>query len=284
MPIYDQTYRKYEARGPLRSVRFWPITREALRLLLAKKAFLALWAACWLPFIGFVIYLWGVTQFAQAPQVAEMLPSGAQVFGRYFHFQILLVFILSTFGGAGLIANDLRTGGILVYLSRPLTRRDYVAGKLGVLLGLNLSVTLVPGLLLYLVSLGLAPDRYLRWSLAWVPLAIAAYALTLSLSASLLLLAISALSRSARVAGLAFFGLVTALDIVRGVVGAIYRWPGAILLSLQANVLAIDNALFGIEERGYGIHWAYPAVVLTVLGLACLLILRTRVRAVEIVK
>lgn len=284
MPIYEKTYRKYEARGPLRSVRFWPITREALRLLLAKKAFLALWAACWLPFVGFVIYLWGVTQFAQAPQVAQMLPSGGQVFGRYFHFQILLVFILSTFGGAGLIANDLRTGGILVYLSRPLTRRDYVLGKLGVLMGLNLSVTLVPALLLYLIALGLAPEQYLRWSLAYVPLAITAYALTLSLSASLLLLAISALSRSARVAGLGFFGLITALDIVRGVVAAIYRWPGAILLSLQANVRAIDNALFGIDERWYRIHWAYPAIVLTALGLACLLILRTRVRAVEIVK
>ena len=34
MPIYDQGYRRYEARGPLRRVRFWPISREALRLLL----------------------------------------------------------------------------------------------------------------------------------------------------------------------------------------------------------------------------------------------------------
>ncbi len=283
MPIYDQTYRKYDARGPLRSVRFWPITREALRLLLAKKAFLALWAACWLPFVGFVIYLWAVTQFAQAPQMAQMLPSGGQVFGRYFHFQILLVFILSTFGGAGLIANDLKSGGILVYLSRPLTRRDYVLGKVLVLMLLNVSVTLVPALLLYLIALGLAPAQYLTWSLAWIPGAIALYSLALSTSASLLLLAISSLSRNARVAGLGFFGLVMVLDIVRGVVALIYRWPGAILLSLQANVRVIDNALFGLDERWYRIHWAYPSVVLVALGLGCLLILRARVRAVEIV-
>ena len=31
MPIYDQGYRRYEARSPLHQVRFWPITREALR-------------------------------------------------------------------------------------------------------------------------------------------------------------------------------------------------------------------------------------------------------------
>ena len=30
MPIYDQGYRRYQARGPLRRIRFWPITREAL--------------------------------------------------------------------------------------------------------------------------------------------------------------------------------------------------------------------------------------------------------------
>ena len=40
MPIYEQTYRRYEARAPLRTVRFWPITREALRLILARRAFL----------------------------------------------------------------------------------------------------------------------------------------------------------------------------------------------------------------------------------------------------
>ena len=29
MPIYEQTYRRYEARAPLTQLRFWPITREA---------------------------------------------------------------------------------------------------------------------------------------------------------------------------------------------------------------------------------------------------------------
>jgi len=53
-----------------------------------------------------------------------------------------------------------------VYLSRPLTRRDYVLGKLGVLMLLNLSVTLVPALLLYLIALALAPDQFLKWDLA----------------------------------------------------------------------------------------------------------------------
>ena len=37
MPIYEQTYRRYEARGALRPLRFWPIMREALRLIGQKR-------------------------------------------------------------------------------------------------------------------------------------------------------------------------------------------------------------------------------------------------------
>ena len=33
MPVYDQSYRSHQARAPLRRARFWPITREALKLL-----------------------------------------------------------------------------------------------------------------------------------------------------------------------------------------------------------------------------------------------------------
>ncbi len=50
MPIYDQGYRRYQARSPLHKARFWPITREALRLVLMKRAFLGLIAASFLPF------------------------------------------------------------------------------------------------------------------------------------------------------------------------------------------------------------------------------------------
>ena len=67
------------------------------------------------------------------------------VFAQFLNWQILLGLLLTIFGGAGLIANDLRTGAILVYLSRPLTRRDYVLGKLCVLLALNLSSRSCPG-------------------------------------------------------------------------------------------------------------------------------------------
>src|SRR2546428_239987 len=149
MPIYDQGYRRYEARRPLRKVRFWPITREALRLILARRAYLALLAVSWLPLVVRAIQIYIVTRF---PDASRLLPVGASLFGEFLNQQIGFALLITIFGGAGLIANDLRTGAILVYLARPLTRRDYVLGKLGVLMVLNLGVTLVPGLLLYAIA------------------------------------------------------------------------------------------------------------------------------------
>jgi ABC-2 type transport system permease protein len=284
MPIYEQAYRKYEAREALRKVRSWPITREALRLLLSKRAFDALIVLAWLPFIGFLIYIWALTQFGNIPEgMTSALPRGGAVFAQFFKWQMLLGLLLTTFGGAGLVANDLRTGAILVYLSRPLTRRDYVVGKLSVLLAINLFVTLVPGLLLYAIALALAPGQFLRWELAWLGPAVALHAVVLSLSLSLPALAVSSLSRSARVAGLAFFGLLVGLELVSGIVGAIGRWPATLLLSIQSCVNALGEALLG-TPRDNALPWIFPALVLVAVGLGSLAILRSRVRAVEIVR
>jgi len=165
VPIYEQTYRRHEARGPLRRVRFWPITREALRLILARRAFLILLMMSWLPFVIRVIQIYVITRF---PEVNRILPVDGRLFGDFLGWQALIAMFITIFAGAGLVAGDLRTGAILVYLSRPLTRCDYVLGKLAVLLLLNLFITLVPGLVLYLLALGLAPDQFGKWSVAWI--------------------------------------------------------------------------------------------------------------------
>jgi hypothetical protein len=252
MPIYDQGYRRYEARGPLHQIRFWPITREALRLILAKRAFLGLLAVSCLPFVVRVIQIYIVTRF---PEAGRVLPIDGRLFGDFLNQQIGFTILLSIFGASGLVANDLRTGAILVYLSRPLTQRDYIAGKLLVPLSLNLAVTLAPGLLLYLIGLTLG----------------------------LVVLAISSLSRSARVAGLGFVGLVFGLEMIRLVLQNGFNRKEAVLLSLQADLQAMGVALFGVVDRQLDIFWGWPLLVLAVVSLGCLAILRSRVRAVEIV-
>ena len=280
MPIYDQGYRRYEARSPLHQIRFWPITREALRLILAKRAFLGLLAVAFVPFIVRVIQIYIVTRF---PEAGRILPIDGRLFGDFLNQQIGFTILLSIFGASGLIANDLRTGAILVYLSRPLTQRDYIAGKLLVPLLLNLAVTLVPGLVLYAAGLALAPDQYLKWDLWWIAPAVVVHAVAVSLVVSLVTLAISSLSKSARVAGLGFVGLFFGLEMVRLVLQNAFNRREAVLLSLQADLQALGVALFGVVDRQLDIPWGWPLLVLAAVSLGCLAILHARVRAVEIV-
>jgi ABC-2 type transport system permease protein len=281
MPIYDQRYRPYEARRPLRSLRFWPITREALRLLVARRVLVVLLGLSWLPLVVRAIQVYIVTR---APDVSRIFPVDARLFGEFLNQQIGFVLIITIFGGAGLIANDLRTGGILVYLSRPLTRRDYVLGKLGVLLALNLAVTLVPGLLLYAVALSLAAEEFVKIELAWIAPAIGLHSIVIALVVSLVALAISSLSRSARAAGFAFAGALVGLEVAQGVLRTVSHRPESALLSLQADLRAIGAALFGNSERWLRFPWPYAALVLVAAALASLATLRARVRAVEIVR
>jgi ABC-type transport system involved in multi-copper enzyme maturation permease subunit len=280
MPIYDQGYRRYEARAPLHRARFWPITREALRLVLAKRAFLGLLAASFIPFVVRVIQIYLVTR---VPEAGRVLPIDGRLFGDFLNQQIGFTLLLSIFGASGLVANDLRTGAILVYLSRPLTQRDYVVGKLGVPMALNLGVTLVPGLLLYAAGLMLAPEQYVKPELWWIAPAIVVHAFAISLVVSLLTLAVSALSKSGRVAGLAFVAFFFGLEMIRGVLQAGFNRKEAVLLSVQADLQAIGAALFGTVARGVDIHWAWPVVVLVAVAVGCLAVLHARVRAVEIV-
>lgn len=281
MPIYEQTYRRHEGRRPLRRVRAWPIAREILRLHLQRRGFLALMGFCWLPCFLRVIQVYVVTRF---PDVGRMLPVDGRLFGEFLNGQIFLALVATVMVGAGLVANDLRTGAVLVYLSRPLTRRDYVLGKLGALLAVNLFVTLLPGLGLYAAALSLAPDTFQHWRLLWIGPAIVLQACIIALCLSLLALAVSALSGSARVAGLALFGLVVASDLVLFILRRMLQAPAVGALSVWADLKATAAALFDVQLRGLQPAWWQAAPVLALLAVASLWVLHSRVRAVEIVR
>ena len=279
MPIYDTTYRAHVGREPIRTVRSLPITREALRLILAKRAFLGLLALAWIPWIVRVIQIYVASRF---PEAQRALPVDGRIFGDFLNGQLIFAMLITTFAGAGLISNDLRTGAILVYLSRPLTKADYVLGKLGVLLFLNFTVTLIPALLLYLVGIALAPEVLLGVHLLWVLPAILLDAILVSVLMSLLGLATSSLTKSPPVAGLSFVAVLILLDQVLSILRLLLRSKAVRLISPWSDLQLFAQALFGLRG-GQDLPWILPALSLLVIGAGCVLILASRVRAVEIV-
>ncbi len=278
MPIYDQGYRGYEARQALRRIRFWPITREAGRALSKRPALLVLAMLAWLPTVARLVQVFVVTQ---VKAVSEVMSLDAQLFGQFLYWQSYFALLLTLFGASGLIATDLRSGGILVYLARPLTRRDYLLGKLAVSLGLNLGVTLLPALLLYLAALVIAPGVYARWDLAWIAPAITAASLLLALPLSLAALAVSAMSRSAQFAGLSLLALLLGTDLVCLILSTALSWETLPLLSLLADARSLTVGLFGAPQE---LPALLALLALAFFAAAALAILRVRVRAYEVVK
>jgi ABC-type transport system involved in multi-copper enzyme maturation permease subunit len=223
-----------------------------------------------------------VALLTRLPEFRELARLDASLFGDFLGLQTYFALFLSALAGAGLVAEDLRTGGILLYLSRSLSRRDYALGKLGVLVALNLGVTLVPALVLYAASLGLAPDTFLKLALAWLPLAILAQGTVVTTILSLLALAASSLTRRAWVAGLGLVTTLMILDLVVATLRQVLDWPAADVLSPLGALRLLSGALFG-REHAWG-NGVAALVALAALALLSLLVLRWRVRAVEVVR
>lgn len=283
MPVYEQRYRRLDSSVPLRAQRWIPIAREGLKAFFVKRAFLALLAAAWLPVLGQLLRVYIVTRF---PQGNAVLPVNASIFFELLPFQFMFVLVMSAMVGSGLIANDLRTGGILLYLSRPLTLSDYVAGKIAIVLAALASITVVPGLFLFFGARALAPEALGGIEHFVLIPKIFASAVLLIVPSALLVLAASAVSKSARFAGLAFVFIHMGSQIAAGIAWRMTRDPSMVLLSIQSCIRRTSEWIYDIRPSRMtaGIGPEQAALALVLVCVACALVLRARVRAVEIVR
>src|SRR5262245_22231961 len=129
MPIHDQGYRRYGG-GKASGLGWTIIARAGLRMVLARRAFIALMILAWFPFVVRAVQIYAA---ANLPQAAFLAPT-PETFRQFLDQQGIFVFFITVYVGAGLIANDRRANALQIYLSKPLTRAEYVFGKLAVLM------------------------------------------------------------------------------------------------------------------------------------------------------
>src|SRR4029079_18869196 len=72
--------------------------------------------------------------------------------------QVWIAFLLTASTGAKVLVNDLRDNALPLYLSRPLTRVEYVLGKTAAIATLTSLVTWIPSLLLVGLQMTLEPS------------------------------------------------------------------------------------------------------------------------------
>jgi ABC-2 type transport system permease protein len=192
-------------------------------------------------------------------------------------------FVIAIYAGAGLIANDMKANALQIYLSKPITRRDYLIGKLGVLVFFLALPTLVPGLLLFLIAVLFQPSMEFLRGNYWVLASITVYSLLIIFTYALVILALSSLSRSSRFAGINFAAVLFFSQILYGILSSILRTTRVAWVSLANNITQVGDLLFGSPPQYRSPVWL-SVIVLSALLAGCAWLVHRRVQAVEVVK
>jgi ABC-2 type transport system permease protein len=278
MPIHDQGYQRYAGSRARTGAAWQVIARAGIRSVLAERKFLALLLLSWVPFLVRAVQVYIAANFQQASFLA---PKG-DTFREFLETQGIFVFFITIYVGAGLIAADRRANALQLYLAKPLSRWEYVAGKLAVLFVFLVFVTFVPAVMLLLVQIGFAGSlTFVRQNLYLVP-AITLYSLVQVLLASSTMLALSSLSKSSRFVGVMYAGLIfftaALFNAVRGITGQTWlAW-----LSPTDVLEQLGDVIFRLPPRFAMPVWVAVAMVLVLIG-GSVWVLERRVRAVEVV-
>jgi ABC-2 type transport system permease protein len=278
MPIHDQGYRHYLGQREPHGRAWWVIARSHIVTALQHRGFRFILLVAWAPFVVRAVQIYIAS--TNLP-VAEFIATTPETFRDFLAQQRLFVFLV-TIGQAGLIADDRRPNALQLYLSKPLTRVEYILGKLVPPLAYVLFVTLVPALLLLLLQIVFAGSlSFLRANLFLLP-AITLFSLIQALLSAFAILALSSLSNSRRFVSIMYAGVIfftaAMYQALRGITNS-RRWA---VISPGEMLDVIANAIFrGRADSPVPVYVAL-IVILVIIGLS-ILILERRIRGVEVV-
>ena len=278
-PVHDQSYRRYQGKREPHGRGWLVIAGAGMRTVLAKKVFLGLLLLAWLPFLVRTVQIYAVTMY---PQAGEVLPVNARMFQTFVEGQGLFAFFVTIYVGAGLIANDRRANALQVYLSKPILRIEYIAGKLAILATFLLAVTLLPAVLLVIMQVVLSGSlNLLREHPTLIPAVILA-SLVRVIVASATMLALSSISRSARYVAVMYAGVIFFAEAMYGVLAFVTGSTRVAWVSITGNFDVVTDAIFREAPR-YDTPAAVSFIVLIGLVAVSVSVLERSVRGVEIV-
>lgn len=283
MPVYERGYKHWEPSGRKADPTWWTIARRGIAEPLRSRRFLILIAIAWVPAVvkGAILYF-----YYQAGDLAKLLGGTwadieAPGFFAFLDKQEYAVAIVLAVVGTRLVSHDRRENGLALYLARPLSVADYVAGKGLIVLFYFFLVTLFPVYALslygYLVTAGGTGLQMLLLT----PLRATVYCLLYGVSLSLILLALSSLgTRTVFVTVgwiLVFLGSGQVASIVSLFGGKWLR-----VLDLPAQYSGAGAWLFDAQPKAGVSPWVSLTLVV-LYTLAAAAVLRRRIRPVEVV-
>lgn len=292
MSLRDRGYKPYEGQHTPLGGRWKTVLKNSLRMT-AKQG----WVLSILIISGFPVLVWAALIFFKAYNFVDATPGlqGAEGVvdpGQYIYLFLvkgygvpLQAFLMAMFAGGGAIADDTRNNTFQFFFARPLSREQYLVGKVLSVVLLVAFVSLAPALLLAIVRIALAHDATDVTHQLWhLPRALALGSLE-ALVIGVPVVALSSLSRGRGYAQAAFAGLFLLPWIVGETFVWMFRNPWPALLSVPAQLESVGAVLFGynfgVDERP--LPPLAAAAMMAVTLVASILVLRARLAAAEVV-
>ena len=264
MEIREKGYRRWEGELAEGGRRWRPIARQGIRTVFRKKYSKLVFSLSASSFFVFLVAVYASTkpELKILGELVRLLRSDAELFKTFYAngFLVFMLFVLCAFAGAELVSADLRFKAFPLYFSRPLSRLDYLRGKLGVLLFYLLAFTLLPGVLLLLFKM------LFTGSLAVSPLlllAVLAMPLVVAGCLALLTLALSSLSPNTKFVQITIFLVYVFSNNLAVILKSIFKSDYFFLFSIPGNISQLGSFLFAVKPA-----YRFPAWLSLLLPLA----------------
>lgn len=227
--------------------------------------------------------------------VNQLFAIDTTFFYVFLSVQSTISFFVAALAGPGLISPDLANRGLASILARPISRTDYVLGRMLPLVAILSAITWVPGLLLVGMQSTLEGGGWLaaNWR---IPLALVVGGLLWVGMLSLMAMALSAWVRWKPIAGGAMFVIFFLFAGFGEILNNLLEVRWGHLLNMRTLMATVWAGLMEGHARGgagFGLFtvmesqeipiWA-ALCALAIFCLACIRILASRIRGVEVVK
>jgi len=295
MAVYKHTYKAYSGALTPAWSRFTVLSRYGFSTVFGSRPFTAYMVICMVPFLVGLTFIYfihrasvqGLLQgwlYGRQPGQLGLHPGRSMVDAEWFLYflavEAWMGFLATAWVGPGMITKDFANQSVQLYLSRPLSRPEYLLGKASVLGVLLSCTTWIPALLLFGLQAVLEGGGW-GWQYLWIAGSIIIAGLMYILFIVLFSMAVSVWVRwriAATALMLAIFFVLPGLGQAANVIlnshwGMVINFPGLIV--------QIWFDLFRMPHRPMIPGWAAWASILFACSM-CIWMLNSRLRAREV--
>lgn len=173
MAVYKRNYHAYA--GPLTSShnRWLVIARYSLATAFSTRVAVSAFVLCFMPSIISALLIY-IANNSLVQATLQLRGSNAVVIGNQFFLILLelegwIALFFTALIGPAIIGPDLANNALPLFLSRPISRAQYIAGKFVLLAGVLSCITWIPMLLLVALQAQLSTAPWLRQNWYIVP-------------------------------------------------------------------------------------------------------------------